>query len=91
MRPALTAPTASNTVIRSILGPGRAGMIARQHGAAADKNGRQIERAAAISMPGTILSQLGIITMASRPWAMAMISTESAISSRLASEYFIPS
>ena len=47
-------------------------------------------RRAAISIPGMILSQLGIITRASKGWAMAMASTESAISSRLAREYFIP-
>ena len=32
-----------------------------------------------MSMPGTILSQLGINTSASKPWAMAMHSTASAI------------
>ena len=47
-------------------------------------------RAAAISMPGTILSQLGTSTRPSKQWARAMVSTESAISSRLGSEYFMP-
>ena len=45
---------------------------------------------AAISIPGTILSQLGISTSASKPCANAIDSIESAISSRDASEYFIP-
>src|SRR5210317_2292862 len=44
----------------------------------------------AISIPGVTLSQLGIMTMASKGWAWAMISTESAMISRLASEYFMP-
>ena len=43
-----------------------------------------------MSMPGMILSQLGISTRASKAWASATVSTESAISSRLASEYFMP-
>ncbi|MBA7666162.1 hypothetical protein ES703_74239 [subsurface metagenome] len=45
---------------------------------------------AAISIPGIILSQLGIKTRASKPWASATTSTESAISSRLGRLYFIP-
>ena len=48
-------------------------------------------RAAAMSMPGMILSQLGISTSASNACAVTAISTESAISSRLASEYLMPS
>ena len=47
-------------------------------------------RSMAISIPGVTLSQLGIITMPSKGWACAIISTESAMISRLASEYFIP-
>ena len=43
-------------------------------------------RAAAITMPGTILSQLGINTSPSRQCARAMISTESAMTSRLTRE-----
>ena len=56
---------------------------AGQHGAAADTRMAGIlSRAAAMSMPGMILSQLGISTSASNGWAMAMTSMESAISSR---------
>ena len=43
-------------------------------------------RTAAISMPGTILSQLGMQIMPSKAWAATIVSTESAISSRLGSE-----
>ena len=39
-------------------------------------------RSAAISMPGVILSQLEMHTMASAQWALTMYSTESAIMSR---------
>ena len=47
--------------------------------------------AAAIKSPGTFLSQFGTITRASNWWARAITSVESAISSLLAREYFIPS
>ena len=43
-----------------------------------------------MSIPGMILSQLGMRTRASKGCPMVMTSTESAMSSRLASEYFIP-
>ena len=41
-------------------------------------------------MPGTILSQLGMQIMPSKQWAWTMVSTQSAISSREGSEYFMP-
>src|SRR5208283_3635794 len=47
-------------------------------------------RMAAISMPGVILSQLEMQTMASAQWALTMYSTESAISSREGREYSMP-
>ena len=47
-------------------------------------------RAAAINRPGTFLSQLGIMTSPSNWWATAMASVESAIRSRVTSEYFMP-
>ncbi len=50
----------------------------------------RFRRRAAISMPGTILSQFGMNTMPSKPWAMAIDSQLSAISSRDAREYFMP-
>ena len=49
-----------------------------------------LQRAAAIIIPGTILSQLGMQIMASKRWASIMVSTQSAISSRLGSENFMP-
>ena len=48
-------------------------------------------RIAAISMPGVILSQLLMHTMASAQCALTMYSTLSAITSRLGSEYSMPS
>ena len=47
-------------------------------------------RTAAMTIPGTILSQLGTSTSPSSWWAMSMVSTLSQISSRLAREYFMP-
>ena len=47
-------------------------------------------RTAAMTMPGTILSQLGTSTRPSSWWAMNIVSTLSQISSRLAREYFMP-
>jgi hypothetical protein len=47
-------------------------------------------RIAAISIPGTILSQLGMQTMPSKQCAEIMVSTLSAMSARLGSENFIP-
>ena len=41
-------------------------------------------------MPGTILSQLGMQTRPSKQWARTIVSTESAMISREASEYFMP-
>jgi hypothetical protein len=43
-------------------------------------------RMAAMSMPGTILSQHGTSTSASNAWAIVIDSTVSAMSSRLGSE-----
>ena len=50
-----------------------------------------LSRSAAISMPGVILSQLEMHTSASAQCALAMYSTESAMISRLGSEYSMPS
>ena len=49
-----------------------------------------LSRRAAMTMPGTILSQLGTSTRPSKPWARAMVSTLSQMSSRLGKEYFMP-
>ena len=50
-----------------------------------------LRRIAVINMPGVILSQLEIQTMASAQWALTMYSTESAIKSREGNEYSMPS
>ncbi len=50
-----------------------------------------LSRIAAISIPGVILSQFEMNTIASAQCALTMYSTESAIRSRLGSEYSIPS
>ena len=55
--PAWYFPTASNTVLRSRLRPSRWPACI---GAAADQDRRNIEAIAAMSMPGTILSQPGM-------------------------------
>src|SRR5690606_31405185 len=49
-----------------------------------------LRRMAAISIPGVILSQFEMHTMASAQCALTMYSTESAISSREGSEYSMP-
>ena len=86
--PALTPPTPSNTVIRSVsFSPFFPAIM----GPPLIKTAGMLSLIAAISIPGTILSQFGIRTRPSKGWAIAMTSTESAISSRLESEYFIPS
>src|SRR5262249_3267276 len=50
------------------------------------KTAGMLRRAAAISMPGVILSEFEMQTMASAQWALTMYSTESAMSSREGSE-----
>jgi len=47
-------------------------------------------RIAPMNMPGTILSQLGMQIIPSNMCALIIVSTESAISSREGSEYFMP-
>jgi len=79
MVPAFTLPTPSKTLIRSTgfplsepasMGPPDTTM----HGT--------LSRSAAMSMPGTTLSQLGMKTRASKAWPMATSSMESAMISR---------
>ena len=90
--PERTAPTDSNTVIRSIFSESDfSGCSPASIGPPLITMAGRSSRAAAISIPGTILSQLVTMTMASNAWAVAITSMESAISSLLAREYFIPS
>ena len=80
MVPAVTWPTASKSVFRSVcfphlscpasMGPPETSMVGI------------FRRAAAMSMPGTILSQLGMRTIASNWWPWIAHSTESAMTSR---------
>ncbi len=82
------SPTASNTVIKSaflsLYFPGSIGPpVTKMDGTSS--------LAAAISIPGTTLSQLGIITRPSKQCPIVMLSTVLTTISREASEYFIPS
>ncbi len=81
--PAWCRPTASKTLLRSSVRPSRwPASIAPPPTMTAGT----LRRIAAISMPGTILSQHGTSTSASKAWAMVIDSTVSAMSSRLGSE-----
>ena len=86
--PAAWAPTASNTLTMSsacpLYSPGR---IDPPY---TNTDGR-LSRAAAISMPGKLLSHPASVTMASSRSACMTISTESAITSRDTSDARIPS
>ena len=87
--PAPTFPTASKTVIRSPFLP-----FPRSPGSMGPPETRMegmFRRIMAINMPGTVLSQLGIKTRASKAWARVMISMESAINSREGREKRMPS
>ena len=88
--PERTAPTDSKTVIRS-MGSAFSGCFPASMGPPLTTMAGRSRRADAMSIPGTILSQLGTSTRASNAWAVAITSMESAMSSRLAREYFIPS
>ena len=82
-RPSLNVPTASNTELRSkALSPIRPASI----GPPLTRTDGMLTRAAAISIPGVILSQFVTRTRASSWWAWAMVSIESAMSSRLGRE-----
>ena len=86
--PAECSPTASNTswIVsdRPSACPGR--MVPPYRNAAGTSS-----RAQAISMPGSDLSQPAIVTSASNCSAFTISSTESAMTSRLTSEAFMPS
>ncbi len=80
---AIIASTRSTFLIRS---RAEGGDLAGLHRPAGDEDHRDVERKAAISMPGVILSQFEMHTMASAQCALTMYSTESAIRSRDGSE-----
>ncbi len=85
--PAAKAPEASKLEFKSSVLPCS---LPANIGPPLTKTQGKSRRAAAINMPGTILSQLGMKTNASKACASAIVSAESAISSRLAREYFMP-
>src|SRR5690606_27259214 len=91
MRPALYAPTPSNTDTRSMA---RSWPFMEMRPAAMGpplmKMVGMLTRKAPMSMPGVILSQLGMQIMPSNQWAAATVSTASAMISRLGREYRIP-
>ena len=82
--PDARAPTASNTEMRSTFCPLRSTPAAI--GPPETKMVGMFARAAPINIPGTILSQLGMHTIASKQCACTIVSTESAMSSRDGSE-----
>ena len=88
MRPASTAPGASKAPVRAILCPQT---LPGSMGPPDTKMAGRFSRRAAMSIPGTILSQLGMNTSPSKGWAVAIISTESAMCSRLGREKNMPS
>ena len=87
MAPAATLPTASNMEERLFFSP-----LTRpaSMGPPDTKMVGMFTLAAAISRPGTFLSQLGMHTRPSKPWARAMHSVLSAIRSLVTREYFMP-
>ena len=87
MSPASNLPTASNTSDKPIFLP--LCMPASIAPPETNTDGK-FKRAAAINIPGTTLSQLGMNTIASNGVAIAEASMESAIILRVTKEYFIP-
>ena len=86
--PAEYEPTASNMLERLVLWPS---MRPASMGPPETKMVGRFRRAAAIRRPGTFLSQFGIMTRPSKPWALTMASVESAMRSLVTREYFMPS
>ena len=86
--PACSAPTPSKTEMRSTVSP--SGVLPAAIGPPETKMAGMSTRIAAINIPGTILSQLGMHTMPSNRWASIMVSTQSAMSSREGKLNFIP-
>ncbi len=86
--PAENAPTPSKTEIRSMVSP--SGVLPAAIAPPLTKMVGILTRIAPSSIPGTILSQFGMQTIASKRWASIIVSTQSAISSREGREYFMP-
>ncbi|MEK0453832.1 MAG: hypothetical protein AGIKBDMD_01808 [Synergistaceae bacterium] len=88
IRPALSIPTASDTEVESLLRPSNETPPAI--GPPTSNIAGMPSLAAAISMPGTILSHDPSITMPSSLWASAIASMSYAIRSLVGSMYFMP-
>ncbi len=86
--PSCLAAAATKTSIRSTALP--AALRPASIGPPLTKIVGILQRTAAINIPGTILSQLGMQIMPSKQCAASIVSTESAMISRLGSEYFMP-
>jgi hypothetical protein len=86
--PAETEPTASNTEIRSTAVP--SDILPAYIGPPETNTVGMLQRIAPMSMPGTILSQLGMQIRASNWCALTTVSTLSAMISRLGKLYFMP-
>ena len=74
----VTVPSALVTALPASIGPPETNTVGI------------LRRKAARNIPGVILSQLEMHTSASAQWALTMYSMESAMSSRLGSEYSMP-
>ena len=86
--PLCLAAAPMKTSIRSTVLP--SAVLPASIGPPLTKTVGMLQRMAPMSMPGTILSQLGMQTMPSKQWACSIVSTESAMISRLGREYFMP-
>ena len=85
--PALYEPTASNILDRLVFLPST---LPASIGPPLTNTVGMFTLAAAISSPGTFLSQFGTMTSPSKPCASTIASVESAMRSRVMSEYFMP-
>jgi hypothetical protein len=88
IRPAAWAPTALEHVLD---GDVAAFEQAGANRSAVEQQRRQVEASSAIAAPGSVLSQPTRATMPSKRWPRPTSSIESAMTSRLTSEAFIPS
>ena len=87
--PFLYSATASKTVLRSESFP-VTGFLPGSIGPPEAKTVGMFTRRAARIIPGTILSQFGMQITPSKQWARSMVSTVSAMSSRLGRLIFMP-
>ena len=86
MSPCWTEAAPSNSVFRSVVGPQPPGCLPASMGPPDTNTVGMFTRNAPSSMPGTILSQLGMHTSASKAWPCTAHSRLSAMVSRDTSE-----